>query len=67
MMFNVDNIKSGNNPFDYWIIDNFLDIENAKQLSKEFIDYDSPAEDIVHYKDGLLKKRHVISGIDSHL
>ena len=57
MMFNVDNIKSGNNPFDYWIIDNFLDIENARQLSKEFIDYDSPAEDIVHYQGWIAEKK----------
>ena len=56
-MFNTDNIQSGNNPFDYWILDNFLDIEDAKQLSKEFIDYDSPAEDIVHYQGWIAEKK----------
>ena len=56
-MFNTDNIQSGNDPFDYWILDNFLDIEDAKQLSKEFIDYDSPAEDIVHYQGWIAEKK----------
>ena len=29
-------------PFDYWVIDNFVSEDIARQLSKEFIDYDSP-------------------------
>lgn len=32
-----------NEPFDHWIIDNFLDLELAKKLSNEFIEYDHPA------------------------
>lgn len=35
------NISLRNNPFYYIIVDNFLDIENAKKLSKEFPEYDS--------------------------
>ncbi len=47
-MFNTDNIESGTDPFNYWILNNFLDVEDARQLSKEFIDYDNPTEEIIH-------------------
>jgi len=30
------------NPFDYWVIDNFLPIDSARQLSTEFMDYNYP-------------------------
>jgi len=29
-------------PFDYWVIDNFTDIDVARQLSNEFMDYNYP-------------------------
>lgn len=31
-----------NDPFDHWILDNFIDIDLAKKLSAEFMDYDNP-------------------------
>ena len=34
-MFNIENIEYDNVPFDHWIIDDFLDIEDAKKLSDE--------------------------------
>lgn len=30
------------NPFDYWVVDNFLPIDSARQLSNEFMDYNYP-------------------------
>ena len=30
-MFNIENIEYDNVPFDHWIIDDFLDIEDAKK------------------------------------
>jgi len=30
------------NPFDYWVIDNFLPTDSARQLSNEFMDYNYP-------------------------
>ena len=56
MNFNIENIKFNKSPFDHWIIDDFLDIEDAKKLSKQFIDYDSP-EDIVYYHDWIAEKK----------
>lgn len=56
MQVNVDNIIYDNDPFDHWIIDNFLPIEEAKTLSKEFIDYNS-SEDLVHYNDWIAEKK----------
>jgi len=32
----------GDSPFKYYVIDNFLEHDHAKQLSEEFIDYNSP-------------------------
>ena len=29
-------------PFDHWVIDNFLPIETAKHLSMDFMDYNYP-------------------------
>ena len=57
MMFNTDNIESGTDPFNYWILDNFLDVEDARQLSKEFIDYDNPTEEIIHYQGWIAEKK----------
>tara|TARA_B100000131_G_scaffold227731_1_gene219395 strand:+ start:678 stop:1355 length:678 start_codon:yes stop_codon:yes gene_type:complete len=54
-MFNTHNIKFDNNPFDHWIIEDFLDIQDAKDVSKEFIDYES-TEDIVRYKGWIGEK-----------
>ena len=57
MMFNTDNIESGTDPFNYWILNNFLDVEDARQLSKEFIDYDNPTEEIIHYQGWIAEKK----------
>lgn len=54
-MFNTHNIKFDDNPFDHWIIEDFLDIQDAKDVSKEFIDYES-TEDIVRYKGWIGEK-----------
>jgi len=54
-MFNTHNIKFDNNPFDHWIIEDFLDIQDAKDVSKEFIDYES-TEDMVRYKGWIGEK-----------
>ncbi len=56
MNFNIKNIKFYSNPFDHWVIDNFLDVEDAKLLSNQFIDYDS-SQDIVHYHDWIAEKK----------
>ena len=42
MMFNTDNITYSNDPFDHWILDNFLDVNDARKLSNQFIDFDNP-------------------------
>lgn len=42
-------------PFDHWIIDNFFDIETARNLSKEFISYDS--DECVHYNTWISEKK----------
>lgn len=54
-MFNIENIEYDNVPFDHWIIDDFLDIEDAKKLSNEFVDYDN--EDVVRYSGWIGEKR----------
>jgi len=54
-MFNTHNIKFDDNPFDHWIIEDFLDTQDAKDVSKEFIDYES-TEDIVRYKGWIGEK-----------
>ena len=54
-MFNTHNIKFDDNPFDHWIIEDFLDIQDAKDVSKEFIDYES-TEDIIRYKGWIGEK-----------
>ena len=56
MRFNTKDITYYNQPFDHWVLDNFLDINDAKKLSKQFIDYDSP-EDIVYYHDWIAEKK----------
>lgn len=55
-MFNLDNIKFYNDPFDHWILDDFLNLNEAKKLSAEFIDYNS-SEDIVYYHDWIAEKK----------
>ena len=57
MMFNTDNITYSNDPFDHWILDDFLDVNDAKKLSSQFIDYDNPTEEIIHYKGWIGEKR----------
>jgi hypothetical protein len=55
MNFNLQDIRYDNSPFDHWIIEDFLDIQDAKDVSKEFIDYES-TEDIVRYKGWIGEK-----------
>ena len=55
--FNLQDIEYNNNPFDHWIINDFLDIDTARQASKEFIDYDNPAEEIIHYSGWIAEKK----------
>ena len=40
MKLNLNN-EYGYEPYDHWTIENFLDIEDARKVSSEFIDYDS--------------------------
>ena len=54
---NLDKIKYDNNPFDHWIINDFLDVDTARQASKEFIDYDNPTEEIIHYSGWIAEKK----------
>ena len=54
---NLDQIKYDNNPFDHWIIDNFLDVNDAIELGSQFIDYDNPTEEIIHYDGWTGEKR----------
>ena len=44
-------------PFDHWMIDDFFEIDIARQLSNEFIDYDDSCEDIVHYHNWTAEKK----------
>ena len=55
-MFNTHNMKFDSNPFDHWVIDNFLDSVDAEKLSKEFINYDS-SQDVVHYQGWIAEKK----------
>ena len=55
-MFNTHNMKCDSNPFDHWVIDNFLDSVDAEKLSKEFINYDS-SQDVVHYQGWIAEKK----------
>tara|TARA_B100001142_G_scaffold329920_1_gene395120 strand:- start:1518 stop:2195 length:678 start_codon:yes stop_codon:yes gene_type:complete len=55
-MFNTHNMKFDSNPFDHWVIDNFLDSVDAENLSKEFINYDS-SQDVVHYQGWIAEKK----------
>ena len=56
MSYNL-NSKFYNKPFDHWMISDFFDNEVAKQLSKEFIDYNNPTEEIVHYQGWIAEKK----------
>ena len=38
--FNLEVTEHGNNPFDYWIVDDFLDINVAKDISQQFLNYE---------------------------
>ena len=51
--FNLDNIKYDNHPFDHWVMDDFLNIGDAKDVSSEFVSYNDP-NDIVQY----IKSKH---------
>lgn len=57
MNFNLQDIEYNNNPFDHWIINDFLDVDTARQASKEFIDYDNPTEEIIHYSGWIAEKK----------
>ncbi len=57
MLFNTNNIKYDDNPFDHWLIEDFLNVEDARNVSKEFIDYDNPTEDIIHYQGWIAEKK----------
>ena len=57
MNFNTKNIQYSDDPFDHWSLENFLDIEDARQVSKEFIDYDNPTEEIIHYQGWIAEKK----------
>ena len=56
MKFNLDT-KRYKDPFDHWIINDFLDVDTARQASKEFIDYDNPTEEIIHYQGWIAEKK----------
>jgi len=56
MKFNLDNTRY-KEPFDHWIINDFLDVDTARQASKEFIDYDNPTEEIIHYQGWIAEKK----------
>ena len=64
MKFNLDT-KRYKDPFDHWIINDFLDVDTARQASKEFIDYDNPTEEIIHYQ-GWIAEKKACNGIDFH-
>lgn len=55
-LYNFDRIQIFSEPFDHWIIDDFLDLEIARKLSNEFIDFDS-SNDIVHYQGWIGDKK----------
>ena len=57
MRFNTKDITYYNQPFDHWVLDDFLDKNDAKKLSKQFIDFDNPTEEIIHYKGWIGEKR----------
>ena len=61
---NLNVTEHGTNPFDYWVVDNFLDYSVAKDLSAEFPDYERKIGLLMMV--GLHKKRFVISGTSSH-
>ena len=56
-MFNTSNIQYDNHPFDHWLLEDFLDVGDARKVSKEFIDYDNPTEDIIHYQGWIAEKK----------
>ena len=59
MMFNTDKIKYDSNPFDHWILDDFLDVNDARKISNQFIDFDNPTEEIIHYKGWIGEKKNM--------
>ena len=56
MKLNLNN-EYGYEPYDHWTIENFLDIEDARKVSSEFIDYDS--DTLIHYHDDYLSLIHI--------
>ena len=55
-MFNTHDLDFSSDPFNHWVMDNFLDIKDAKELSHQFIDYES-SEDVVHYQGWIAEKK----------
>ena len=55
-MFNTHDLEFSSDPFNHWVMDNFLDIKDAKELSHQFIDYES-SEDVVHYQGWIAEKK----------
>ena len=49
-----------NEPFDHWVIDNFLDQDVAESLTNEFIDFND-SKDVVHYKGWIGDKKTCLS------
>ena len=56
MNYNLD-CTFYDDPFDHWVVDNFFDIEVARQLSNEFIDYSDTTDDTVHYQNWTAEKK----------
>ena len=52
---NLNVTEHGTNPFEYWIVDNFLDYSVAKDLSAEFPDYEK--EDWFAYDGWIAQKK----------
>ena len=55
-MFNTHDLEFSSDPFNHWVMDNFLDIKDANELSHQFIDYES-SEDVVHYQGWIAEKK----------
>ena len=55
MNLNWEVTEHGNDPFDYWIIDDFLDLPVAKDISQQFLNYDE--DEWVGYDGWIAKKK----------
>jgi len=56
MNYNL-NFSFHNEPFDHWMINNFFEIDFARQLSNEFIDYSDTSDDTIHYHNWTAEKK----------